>query len=167
MTVGLGADVERHLDALAGVVAGAAHAGQIPVRSEIARAPLGVGLESSAGEDDGPRGDLDEAPGGAGDHAGDGASAVGEQAPRSVPVADVDADLGGAVEEHLHEAGAASHRLDVEPAPEVVLALYLVGLAGEHEDPAYALASHPDDGRARALHEELGHVDVRAALGHP
>ena len=46
-----GADIERHLEALAGVVFGAAHLGQIPVGAEIAGAHLGIGLEPAAGED--------------------------------------------------------------------------------------------------------------------
>ena len=45
-----GADIERHLEPLAGVVLGAAHLGQIPIGAEIARAHLGIGLEPAAGE---------------------------------------------------------------------------------------------------------------------
>ena len=45
-----GADVQRHLDAVAGVEAGAAHLGEVPARAEIARAHLGIGLEPAAGQ---------------------------------------------------------------------------------------------------------------------
>src|SRR6185437_11752857 len=45
-----GADVERHADAVAGVVAGAAHLRHVPARAEIARAHFGVGFETAAGE---------------------------------------------------------------------------------------------------------------------
>src|SRR5690606_39437454 len=50
VAVGHGADVERHADAVAGVEARAAHLGDVPAGAEIARAPLGVGLEAAAGE---------------------------------------------------------------------------------------------------------------------
>ena len=42
-----GADVERHLDAVAGVETGAADLGEFPQRPEIARAHLGIGLEAA------------------------------------------------------------------------------------------------------------------------
>jgi hypothetical protein len=48
-----------------------------------------------------------------------------------------------------------------------MLALDLIGLAGEHEDPAQTLVLHPHDGGTRALDEELRHVDVGSPLGHP
>src|SRR5215467_14523850 len=59
-----------------------------------------------------------------------------------------------------------AHGFTVEPTPEVVLAFDLVRLPREHEDPPNALALHPYDGGARALDEELCHVDVGSALGH-
>ena len=46
-----GAEVERHLQALPGVEARAAHLGEVPVRPEIACPHLGIGLETAAGED--------------------------------------------------------------------------------------------------------------------
>ena len=50
VAVGRGADVERHLQAVADVEARAAHLGEFPARAEVARAHLGVGLEAAAGE---------------------------------------------------------------------------------------------------------------------
>src|SRR6516165_688918 len=52
------ADVERHLDAGAGVEAGAAHFGEIPAGAEIAGAHLGIALEAAGGEDRGFGGNL-------------------------------------------------------------------------------------------------------------
>ena len=43
----LRADLERHADAVAGVVGRAAHARQLPVRAQVARAHLRVGLEAA------------------------------------------------------------------------------------------------------------------------
>ena len=47
MAKGLGADVEGHLDPIAGVVGCAADFSELPVLTQVAAAPLGVGLESS------------------------------------------------------------------------------------------------------------------------
>src|SRR6185503_19753794 len=47
-----GADVERHMDHVAGIEARAADLRELPPRSQVARAPLWIGLEASAGEDD-------------------------------------------------------------------------------------------------------------------
>ncbi len=42
--------IERHLQSLAGVEARAAHLGEVPIRPEIARPHLGIGLEPAAGQ---------------------------------------------------------------------------------------------------------------------
>ena len=55
----LGADVERHADAVAGVEAGAAHLGELPAGAQVARAHLGVGLEAAGRQHHAFAGDLD------------------------------------------------------------------------------------------------------------
>src|SRR2546426_2076652 len=55
---GVGADLQGHAEAVAGVEARAAHLGQLPARTEVARPPLGVGLEAAAGEHDRPRDEI-------------------------------------------------------------------------------------------------------------
>src|SRR5207244_11086662 len=50
----LGPDVAPHADAVARVIRRAAHAREIPVGAEVARAHLHVGLEAARGEHDGP-----------------------------------------------------------------------------------------------------------------
>src|SRR5213594_621012 len=52
MAKGLGADVEGHLDPIAGVVGCAADFSELPVLTQVAAAPLGVGLESSRSQHD-------------------------------------------------------------------------------------------------------------------
>src|SRR3546814_5552112 len=47
---GRGADIQRHADAVARVEASAAHLRQLPARPQVARPPLGIGLETAAGE---------------------------------------------------------------------------------------------------------------------
>src|SRR5262249_50724151 len=44
------ADFNRHADAVAGVVAAAAHLREVPARTEIARAPFRIGLKATAGK---------------------------------------------------------------------------------------------------------------------
>src|SRR4029078_12965407 len=55
VTVGAGADFERHAQTVADVEAGTAHFRELPSRAKVARAPLGIRLEAAAGEDHGTR----------------------------------------------------------------------------------------------------------------
>src|SRR6267378_329632 len=140
----LRADVERHADAVAGVVRGAAHAGEVPVGPEVARAHLHVGLEAPGGEDDGVRLDrLAAAVRGPDLHAGDDTARVGEQPVRLGLEADVDALLLRRLVVHVDQAGPAADRLQHEVAEERELAAHLEGLAAEHRDPADPLRLHP------------------------
>ncbi len=50
VAVGHRADFQRHPDPVAGVEPRAAHFGQVPSGTEVARAPFGVGLEAARGE---------------------------------------------------------------------------------------------------------------------
>src|SRR5262249_32312889 len=126
--IGLGADVERHLDALARVLARAARAGQVPVRPDVARAPFRLGLGAPARADDRARRRVEEALGSADDASGDAALRIGEEPPGALAVPALDPGLLRPPHRHVDETSAAAHRLDVQAAPEVVLALDLVGL---------------------------------------
>src|SRR5262249_27671854 len=57
LAIGLRADLERHPDAVAGVVARAAYLRHVPAWAKIARAPFAVGFETPAGEHHGARTD--------------------------------------------------------------------------------------------------------------
>src|SRR5262249_14736428 len=50
VAIGHGADVERHLDTVAGIETRAAHLRELPAGAEVARAPLAVRLETAGGE---------------------------------------------------------------------------------------------------------------------
>jgi hypothetical protein len=50
-----GAGAQRHVDAVAGVVAGAPHLGEIPVGAEVLGAPQHVGVEAAGGKHHGFR----------------------------------------------------------------------------------------------------------------
>src|SRR5256886_6140029 len=163
----LRADVERHADAVARVVRGAAHAREGPVGPEIARAHLHVGLEAAGGEHHGLGGGALAAPvGGADLDSRDGAARVGEQAVRLGLEADVDALLLRRLVVHLDEAGPAADRLQHEVAEERELAAHLEGLAPEHRDPADPLRLHPAHRGLRLAHEREREVGVGEVLGH-
>src|SRR5437899_11451327 len=128
----LRADVERHADAVAGVVRGAAHAREVPVGPEVARTHLHVGLEAPGGEDDGVRLDrLASAVRGPDLHTGDDTARVGEQPVRLGLEADVDALLLRRLVVHVDQAGPAADRLQHEVAEERELAAPREGLAPE------------------------------------
>src|SRR5262249_7477129 len=138
VAAGAGADIHRHADAVTGVEARAAHLGEVPARSEIARAPLGVGLKSAAREHHRLAAQLAfDAP--VPDAYAHHPHAVADEAERARAVANLDATLGRGIGEHLDEAGAAADRLDGEAAPELELAVDLERLAAIDRDEAHAL----------------------------
>src|SRR6185295_1874689 len=53
VAVGRGADVERHADRVAGVEARAAHLGELPARTQVARAPFRIRLEAAGRQNNG------------------------------------------------------------------------------------------------------------------
>ncbi len=163
---GLRVDLERGAQAVAGVVARAAHPARLPARPVVAHAHLGVGLEAAAGEHHVAAVDVGIAAGPHDVHAGDRARAVLQQPPQAGGVADLDAEALGLLDELVDQAPAAADRLDVHPAVEVVLALDLEGLPAEHREEAHALAAHPAHRVARAADEQLGQRVVGLALGH-
>ena len=86
---GIGADLQRHAQALAGVEPGPAYLRQLPSRTEIPRSPLGVGLEAAAGEHDRARRQITQLPTAADAHAVH-AHAVPEERQRPCLVEDLD-----------------------------------------------------------------------------
>ena len=58
VTIWQSADIEGHLDALAGIETGAADLGEVPVRSQIAGPHFGIRFEAAAGQDHRLRGNI-------------------------------------------------------------------------------------------------------------
>src|SRR5262249_12435555 len=87
------ADGERHSQAIAGVVPGAADLGVVPRTPEMARAPLGVRLEAATAEHHGASGDLPEGLGVLHADPGDTPALVLNEADCARAVADLDAAL--------------------------------------------------------------------------
>ena len=161
-----GADVERHADAVAGVVTGAAHLGEVPAGSEIARAPFRIGLEAAAGEHHRFGAQFAHVAMLAHAHAFD-AVAVEQQIEPARRIADVDAALFRRRGEHIDQARAAADGFDGEPAPELELALDLERLAAIDRNEPHALVAHPVE-RVEALgDEQLDQIGIGAVLRNP
>ena len=141
VAVGLGADVEGHLDAVAGVVGDAADLGEFPALAKVAGAHLGVGLEAATGEDDAVAADILEPFGALDGDADDSAAVVLDEADALGVIADLDAIAFSDFELLVGEALASADGLDDETAPEAVAVADLEGLAAEGEDEADALLS--------------------------
>ena len=115
------ADVERHADRVAGVEARAANLGELPARAQVTRAPLGVRLESPRCKHHGLAFDFESFTVLPHHHPAD-AVVVRHQRNRARVVPDLDALLLRDLRERIHQARAAAHHLEREPAPELELA---------------------------------------------
>ena len=166
VAVRLGADLQRHVDAGAGVEAGAAHLGEIPGRSEIARAHLSVALEAAAGQHDCLGADPDLAALVAGDDAAHDAVFLDQRHRRRL-VVDGNAGLHGGLVLKIDQARPAAPGFDREAAPELVLAVHLEGLAAIGGLEAHALGAHPLHGLEGAADQDVGQLGVAAIVGHP
>ncbi len=161
------ADLHRHAQAIAGVVAGAAHLGVVPRPAEVAGAPLRVGLEPAAAQHHRLRPDLVEPLRALGKHAGDAPAPILQQAHRRGVVADLDALALRDLEPHRGEAHALVSRADhragrpLEGVPDLHRGERDRGL---HLD---ALTRHPGRGVERAADEDLRQLGIGAAVGHP
>ena len=165
VAVRLRTDVESHADALAGVVAGAAHLRQLPAGAHVAGAHLRVRLEAAGRHHDGARLEALEAVGAARLHAAHGAGVVHDQPDGLRAVAHLDAVVGGGVEQRVRQPLAGADGLDDEAAPEAQLALHLVGLAPVHQHPAHIEAvAHPAHRLEGAAHQVVGQLLVGEAL---
>src|SRR6185437_1908359 len=110
----------RHADAVAGVVARAAHLGEVPARSEIAGAPFRIGLEAAAGQHHRLGAQFAHFAVLPHPHAFD-AVAVEQQIDAAGGVADLDAAFLGRRGELIDEARATADRFHRESAPELEL----------------------------------------------
>src|SRR5450631_1386450 len=166
VAVRLGADGQRHVDAGAGVEARAAHLGEVPGGPKIARAHLGVALEAAAGQHDGLGADPDLASLVAGDDAAHHAILL-DQRHRGRPVMDRNAGLDRRLVLEIDQAWAATPGLDRQAAPELVLAVYLEGLATIARLEAHTLGAHPLERLETAADQDIGQLGIAAVIGYP
>src|SRR5690349_19834000 len=125
---GLRADVERHANAVAGVVPRPADFRDVPARTEIARTPLTIGFETASREHNGFRADLllDAVV----DHAHAlHAAAAANQCDHLRVVTNVDAVLLCCRVLRLHETATATRGLHDGAAEEFELAFMLERVA--------------------------------------
>ena len=158
------ADVERHLDAVAGVEAGAADLGEFPQRPKIARAHFGVGLETAGGQHHALRLHLDSLAVVLDLYAFD-TVIVGNQGNCARTVRDsyvvLACDLGPAFD----QARSAAPGLHRQPAPEFEHAVDLVGLAPPDRHKAHPLVTHPKHGCLAARDQQFAQVWIGAVFG--
>src|SRR5690606_22155279 len=121
----LRADVERGLDAVAGVVAAAPDAARLPTGAVIADAHLGIRLETAAGQDDRARGEFLVAVRPHDADPGDRPRAILQQLAQRGRVPDLDPHPLGALDQRVDEPPSAADGLDVHSAVEVMLAVDL------------------------------------------
>src|SRR5262245_15976568 len=146
VAVGPCPDVERHTQTSAHVEAGAAAFGELPILAEIARAHFGVRLEAATGKHDRAGSDLDRLAACAfGDDAGH-AAALAHEAHRRRLVQDRDATPLDVGIERLEQLRPAAPDVQRKPAPELELAVDLVGLPPEPGLQLDALLRHPGRG---------------------
>src|SRR6516165_12743222 len=122
-----GTEIERHLQALPGVKALAAHLSEVPVRAEIARPHLGIGLETAASKDYRLGTQVTDTALMAHPHSLDAVVAL-QQADRRCLVKDRNPVACGARVQRLHQLLAAAPDVAGQPAPELELAVDAKGL---------------------------------------
>ena len=139
MSVGLGAHVQRHSDAVAGVVGNAAHLDGFPAGAQVAAAHFGVGLKAAGRQDDGPRRNVLKAAGALDPQAGDIAALVLDERHAFGGVADGHAHLFTDFKLLVGEALAGAHGFHHQAAPEAELVAVAERLPSEGEDEADAV----------------------------
>ena len=160
------AGLQRHADAVAGIVAGAAHPAEVPAVPEIARPHLGIGFEAAAGQHHGAGLQRLIAFGRAQSEPADLPSVVLDEAGCTGLVADLDADRLGPAQQEVHQPGAAADGLDVHTSVEDLATVHLIGLAAEHRDETHAVLPQPRHGRARVVDQRPGEVLLGLVARH-
>ena len=162
--------LERHTDPVPGVVPGAAHLGQIPARAQVARPPLGVGLEATGREHDGVGLEVATMPLDGASHAlhdtAIGRLTADELEPSRL-VVHRDAQPLGLVEQVVHESGATADHLEDRAAPEREASLVAERLAAVAGREPHAMIPHPAQGRVAVRGEDVGQVGVAPVVGDP
>src|SRR5262249_60478934 len=122
------------------------------------------GAELAAAGAPPPRLDLDAPAAALGHHAGHAAVLAQQRDGRRLVADRNAAPLGGGVErlEHLRPAAPDVQR---EPAPELELAVDLVGLPAEPRLQLHALPRHPAGGVQTAADQNPGGLGIGAAVG--
>ena len=164
VAIGHGADVERHLDAFAHVVAGAAHLHQVPARAEVAGAPVGIGFKPARGEHDRLGLHVEDLALMLDLHAVDFLVVI-QQSDRAVLEFDGDAEIADDLRFHFPDAGTAAPEFQREPAPELHLAVDLEGLAAVHRHEPDALGVHPLGGLETFGHQDFAEFRIGPVLG--
>ena len=157
-----GADVERHFDAEAGVVTGAAHVREIPAWAEVLRAHGRIGFETAAGEDYCFGFDFDVLAFVPRTHAEHVVIAVGEQGDRGRFVENLDAVALAGFVLVGHQAFAAAPGFRSQAAPEFVACtvIHFIRLTAVARLKLHALFTQPHHGVVAAADEDFAQVRI-------
>ena len=165
MSVALRAHVQRHLDAVAGVVGNAADLDGFPPGAQVAAAHLGVGLETAGRQHDGAPGDVLEPVGSLDPQAGDSAHLVLDQRDALGGVAHLDTQPLAHVKLLVGQALAGADGLHDQAAPEAELVAVAEGLASEGQHEPDAVLLQPLHCRVGVAYQDLGQLGVGQAVG--
>src|SRR5690606_14963668 len=161
-----GTDIERHANTVPGVEARTSYLRGIPAGSQVAGAPLRVGLEAAAREDHRPGVDrLGPLAWAFREDTFDG-RAVEDELGCATLVTNLDALLAADLTEAVDQARPAAAYLHRQPAPELELAVDLERLTAEDRHEAKALLAHPDQSALGAAHQQLDEVRIAAVVRH-
>ena len=159
-------DIERHAKPISGIEARAANLRQIPIRAEIARAPLVVRLEAASRQHNRARSEFERPPGLLHAHALH-AVVVHDERERAAPVADLDAQSFRDRGPRVDESGTTAVGLNRQAAPEFELTVDKERLASPNRREADALLLHPHDRFPAAFDQELAQHGISAVFGDP
>src|ERR1700735_90090 len=164
LTIGLRTRRQRHLDAVAGIVACASHFCEIPSRSQVSRAPFTVRLEPAGRQNYRSRAQRLLS---ATDHGTNTFDAVvtTQQISRTRAVADLDAMLRGRRVLRLHQAHAAAIGVDHHTAEKLEPAVMVVRLPSVVGDETNSPAAKPLHRVRAVLHDNLGKLWIDVVLG--
>ena len=161
VAVGCRADGKRHGDAVASVEAAAAHLGELPPGTEIARAPLRIRLEAAARQHHRSRADVAHLSAVLDSHAADGVAIV-EQRHGARAIANGNARGGGDLRFLVDESRSAAPSLHRQSAPEFEATANLEGLPAINGLETDAQSLHPPHGVEGAIDEAVSEFAIGA-----
>ena len=166
VATGAGAGVQRHPQAIAGVVLCAPHLGQIPVRAQVTSAHFGVRLEAATGEHHRPHRQLRVAARALHPQPGDAARAAHLKSQSLRLVTHLNAGAERQLKKPVGKARAATDGFCHQSAPETPYAADRERLAAVHEHPADAALTQPAHRWQGFFHQHIRQSCICQPFGH-
>ncbi len=159
------AQLHRHAQPVAGVVARAAHLGMVPGSPQIAGAPLRIRFEAAAAQHDGVARHFGESLGPLDDHARDAAGLVLQESRDRAVVADLNALPLGRAEPHRGEPNALVLRPDHGARRPLERVPHLDGRERDGRLHLDTLPLHPAGGVVGPADQDLRQLGIGAPVG--